>query len=191
MCLVLLIGACAIPFVYESPSLFYKTGWDRVMLRAGKIFGIIAVVLIMIQPLYVSRIRWLERGFSLRKLLDRHRTGGVIILIAAMIHPLLVLAADHFVFFPFESRYWPEFTGISLLVLLMIFVLISTLYKKLGIPYNIWRWIHRAGALAVFTGAVVHVVNVSRSFESGPPLWGLLTLVGAAGVILVFKYLKQ
>ena len=35
----LLVGAWAIPFVFESSSILYKFGMDKLLFRSGKIFG--------------------------------------------------------------------------------------------------------------------------------------------------------
>lgn len=188
---LIIAAACTIPFAYESPSIFYKTGWDRFMLRTGKMAGIIAALLIMIQPVYVIRMKWFEKRFPLKKLFRYHKTGGLIILAAALIHPLLILGADHFVFFPLQAKYWPEFAGVVLFVLLSVFILMSHFQKKIGISYKIWKRLHRAGAPLIIVAVPVHAVNVSRSFESGPPFLGLMILAAAAGAMLIYKYLKR
>lgn len=184
-------AACTIPFLYETPSLFYKTGIDKIMLRTGKVFGIIAGTLMIIQLVFVSRIKRLETVFGLKNLFNWHRASGLIILVAALVHPVLILGADHFVFFPLESKYWPEFAGIILLVLLTFFVLVSHWQKRIGVPFKTWRLLHRFTAPVILVLMAVHVVNVSRSFESGLPFWGFFTMLGVAGLVLIGKYLKS
>jgi hypothetical protein len=101
---VLILGiACTIPYYFESPSMYYKTGIDKLLLRSGKILGISATILIFYQLVFISRFATLEKVFKMKSLFRSHRTNGLIIMAAAVIHPILILGADHFVFFPFES----------------------------------------------------------------------------------------
>ncbi|MBC8439384.1 MAG: ferric reductase-like transmembrane domain-containing protein [Deltaproteobacteria bacterium] len=184
---VVLYAACTIPFYFESPSMYYKTGMDRLMLRSGKIFGIITTVLLLFQVVLASRLQVLNQVFTAKKLFQYHRTNGLILFVSAMIHPILILGADHFVFFPFESRYWPEFIGVFLLMVLLPFVLLSVWQKKLGLNYNTWKLFHKTLAPVILILLFIHAMNVSRSFESGWPFY----LLSAAGLIMVFLFARR
>ncbi len=188
---IFVIGAaCTIPFYFESPSIFYKVGLDKLMLRTGKIFGIITVVLMMFQLIFVAKFLWFERVFGLKNLYNFHRRSGVVLLVTALIHPVLILGADHFVFFPFEAKYWAEFVGIILLFKLIFFVLISHWQKNIGITYKTWRYLHKILAPILFSLTAIHVFNVSRTFESDLPfyaLWGTLVIITS---LIVRKSLK-
>lgn len=182
-----LCAACTIPFYFESPSIYYKTGLDKIMLRSGKIFGMITVVLLLFQPVLIGRFLLLDRIFTMKKLFQFHKTNAMILLSTAVIHPILILGADHFVFFSFESRYWPEFMGIVLLLLLFPFVVISFLQKRLGLNYKTWQMLHKIIAPFILTLMFIHVTNVSRSFESGWPFY----LLSAAGLIMIFLFIRK
>jgi len=188
--LIILAVGSLIPFFFESPSIFYKTGADKLMLRSGKILGIIASFLLLIQLLLISHFEVFKKIYGLKNLIRYHRLNGLLLLLFALIHPVLILGADHFVFFPLEMKYWPEFTGVLLLIVLLIFVVISYWQKKIGIPYKLWRLIHKSGAPILFIGLSVHVFNVSRSFESGIPFYGLCVLTGLSLLLIVRKYIK-
>ena len=186
-----LIAACAIPFLFESPSIFYKTGIEKIMLRAGKVFGIIAMVLMGYQLIFISRFSWLEKRFGMKSLFQTHRFTGRIILGAVLIHPIMILAADHFVFFPLEKKYWPEFTGVALLVLILFFIGISILHKRIGIPYKTWRMIHKSFAPFLFILLFIHVIFVSRTFETGIPLYFLIAMGSACIAMIIGKWMKH
>jgi len=66
-------GALSIPFVYESQTLWYKTGIDKTMLRVGKIAGLLAAVLLLVQILLGVRGKILEQLFGVRSLVLWHR----------------------------------------------------------------------------------------------------------------------
>ena len=190
LALTVLSIACAIPFFFESPSMFYKTGIDKFFLRTGKIFGLIALILMFFQVVLISRFIWLEKLFKMKTLYQAHRLNGKLILAAVLAHPALVLWADHFVFFPLEQKYWPEFIGVLLLILLFAFISVSIWYKKINMPYKTWKKIHKAGAPILFTLLFIHVFYVSRTFESGPPFWFLLTILVFSALLILRKFLK-
>jgi predicted ferric reductase len=181
---------CAIPFYFESPSLFYKTGLDKIMLRTGKILGIFTALLLLIQLVLISRFSVLDKLWGLKQLFHFHRTNGLIILTLAIAHPVLILGADHFVFFPVEPKYWPEFIGILLLLILTLFVGISHWQKKLGIGYKPWRLFHKLVAPLILFLTGVHVYNVSRTFESGIPFYALGLVAVISAFLVTRKYLK-
>lgn len=187
---IVLFAGGTLPFYFESPSIYYKTGMDKWMLRAGKILGIYAAILMCFQLILISRFPGLDKIWGLKTLFQYHRINGLILLFLAMAHPVLILGADHFVFFPFELKYWPEFIGILLLVILAFFVMISHWQKKLGIGYKAWRVLHKLIAPVIIGLMLVHVFNVSRTFESGIPFFSLVAVGLTAAALLIRKYLK-
>jgi len=186
-----LITACAIPFFFESPSIFYKTGVEKIMLRVGKVLGIAAMVLMGYQLIFIGRFSWLEKLFGMKSLYQAHRLNGRIILAAVLIHPLLILGADHFVFFPLEQKYWPEFTGFVLLFLIFFFIITSILYKRIGITYKTWRMMHKITAPFIFILLFIHVFYVSRTFETGIPLYFLIAIGSVCLAIIIGKWVKR
>ena len=184
--LALLILVTTIPFLYESASMFYKTGMDKLLLRTGKIIGLIAALLIIFQPFFVANIKFFNRIFNVKSLYKYHRYSGAIILALSIVHPVLILWSNDFVFFSFEMKYWPEFTGIILTTFLIPFIIISTFQKQINLDYKIWRRIHRILAPLLITLMFLHIFNVSTSFEEGVPFYGLV-FVGCITVFLVVR----
>jgi predicted ferric reductase len=182
--------ACTIPFYFESPSMYYKTGLDKLMLRTGKIFGILTVVFLLVQLILISRIPVIDKIWKVKNLMRYHRINGLIVMGLALLHPVLISAADHFVFFTFKLKYWPEFTGILLLIILVLSVGLSYWQKQSGINYRAWRVLHKISAPVIFLLLFVHVFNVSRSFESGLPFYALSACAVTAGLLISYKYLK-
>jgi predicted ferric reductase len=186
-----LITACTIPFLFESPSIFYKTGAEKIMLRTGKILGIAALVLMVYQLILISRFALLEKIFGMKALYQAHRLNGRIILAAVIAHPILILGADNFVFFPVEKKYWPEFTGIFLAFLIVFFIGISIFNKRIGITYKTWRMMHKTIAPFIFILLFIHILYVSRTFESGTPLYFLIATGVACLAMIIGKWLKR
>lgn len=166
----LMIGALLVPFKFESPSLFYKIGVDRTLLRTGKLFGLAAAVLLCIQLPLAGRSRRLDRIFSLPVLYRVHRMNAFLIGVLVILHPICVFLPDDMLLIPFEARYWPEWVGAALLVLILCQVVVSQWRNRILLPYHWWLRLHRFIGLLVFSALVVHVLYVSESFErSGVP----------------------
>jgi hypothetical protein len=180
-----------LPFFFESQSLYYKFGMDKIMLQWGKSAGHIALVLMVWQLVHMSGIGFLKKKIPVKQLFLLHQRSGILIGFLVIIHPVLILGSDGFVFFPLEGRYWPEFTGIGLMVLLLAFIGISHWRGKLKLPVKKWKRIHRIGAPLILFLTFVHSGFVSRTFDHVLPMaWlGLMAVI----VLVLFAriYIKR
>ena len=179
----LILCAASLPFSYESASMWYKTGLDRTLLRTGKVMGLIAACLLLLQIFWSARLTFLDRTFGLNNQYIIHRMLGVVILGLVIVHPVLVQLADDMLFIPFQLRYWPEFTGLFLAVLVTGLVLSALWRPALGIPYHWWRPLHRITGAALMVLLFVHVLNVSETFQAGFPRQAAYA---AAGLTILF-----
>lgn len=158
---------CAVgfPFVYESQTLWYKTGLDKTMLRAGQVSGMLALVLVFSQVLLAVGGPFLKNTFGLKNLMIWHRRGGVLIACFALIHVLLILIPEGFGNLPIGKKFWPEMLGALVLWVIIVMVISSRYRDKLKLDYKQWRSIHKPlGYLATLL-VVIHVLYVSDSFE--------------------------
>jgi predicted ferric reductase len=182
--LLLLAGALAIPFAYESPSMWYQFGAAKVSLRTGKLMGMAAVVLLLLQLPLAGRSRVLDRIFSFFGLIRQHRIHAWIIVAMALSHPICVLGADGKWTVPLEMRYWPEWIGVVLLASLLIQLICSQWRQRMKLGYRIWLTAHRISGLLIVALLVAHVLYVSETFsEPGLPRTALLT---AAGIFCLY-----
>lgn len=169
LALLLISGAWTIPFVFESPSILYKFGIDKAFLRTGKVFGVTAATLVFFQILLVSRLKVLDRIFSINRIYTFHRINGITIAILALVHPFLILAAENFTLFPFQVRYWPEFLGVGVLVFIVALVTTANWRLIFGFAYDKWLRFHRLGTLLAIVLMLVHILFVSETFKSDLP----------------------
>ncbi|MFH2094006.1 MAG: ferric reductase-like transmembrane domain-containing protein [Pseudomonadota bacterium] len=188
---LILTAAGTIPFYFESSSMLYKFGTAKLLLRTGKIFGILAVVLMMFQAVLVSRLGFLETIFGRVRLGRFHKFNGIGLTILVICHPIFILWAEGFSFFPFEKRYWPEFLGSGLLLLIIITTVTALLRQQVKLDWKKWLVSHRLSAILIFFGVFFHVSHVSQPFESGVPFMLLLAALCVALVVLVFKWVKS
>ena len=186
--LALLVAALSIPFIFESPSIQYKFGFDKTLLRTGKLMGMVAAVLLFVQLLLSARLKMLDRIFGLLRIYAFHRINGVLIAVLALLHPVFFLGREGFALPPLKLEYWPEGAGILLVVLICIQTAGSLWRRPLKIAYDRWRRYHRYTGGAIILLLILHILFVSETFETGVPRYALLGV--AAGSLLIFTFAK-
>lgn len=185
--LILIGGALTIPFKFESSSMFYKFGMDKIILRTAKMVGLTAAVLLLLQLPLAGRLKWLDRIFSLPGLYRIHRFNAYAIGALVLIHPLLIQISARSWTIPLEKRYWPEWIGAALMTVILLNIGISRWRRPLFQAYQKWRWTHGALAVTVFSGLILHILNVSESFESRtPPRAWLVTAALGSGLFWIW-----
>ena len=154
------------------------------MLRAAKVIGLIAAVLLLLQVPLAGRFKILDRLFSLPGLYKLHRINGYIILALIAIHPILVTIPEDRLMIPFEARYWPEWIGAALLIAVLIQIVLSRWRNKFIKAYQRWLFVHRFLGWSILTLLVIHILYVSETFEfEGLPRMAVI-IVAIAMVIL-------
>jgi predicted ferric reductase len=181
---LLLAGAWYLPFRYPSESLFYKFGYHRLLLISGKLLGVTGGMLILLQLLAVAPWIFPEWLFSRGDRLRFHRANGLGLLLLVC-HPVLILGADDFAFYPLEKKYLPEFIGVGLLFCLLLLVLSAQFRAKLPLSFKAWRIGHRLGALVVVGLFLGHLLTVSETFRWGFPHRLALGFAGVEGALLL------
>lgn len=180
---LLFCGALSIPFLFESFSITYKSGLDKLLLRSGKLAGLAAALLLMAQLILASRIPWVNRMAGMDRLLAVHKTNGVAIAFFALLHPLLVFAPEELSALPLEAAYWPEIAGAGLLTGLFYMTAAALFKKRLGLPFHLWMRAHQIGGSLVLATLFAHLLFTSETFERGLPR--LMGLASAALCLLL------
>jgi predicted ferric reductase len=191
--LLALTGALTVPFAYESQTLWYKIGLDKTILRAGQLAGMFALTLLFSQIVLAVGGPFLIQAFGLKNIMSWHRTNGVLIVLFAAVHVVLILVPEGLGNLPIGKKFWPEMVGSLLLWILFAIVIASRYREKLKLDYKRWRAIHKPlGYLAVFL-LLIHVLNVSDSFSEGGPKTVLLLMAAALllRIIWVKVYLQM
>jgi predicted ferric reductase len=185
--LLLLAAAAAIPFVYESTTLWYKFGIDRILLLAGQVVGLITLVFFGLQLLLAARFGVIDRIVGVKRVLKLHQMFGLLIMLLALSHALLILIPEGLDNLPFGWKYWPEMIGAFVFVLLCLHVGSAFYRTNLGLAYQQWRLLHRLIGYSLFLGLNCHVLFVSTSFAQGPPRYALVIFSGAVMLSLILQ----
>lgn len=185
----ILAAILTIPFLFESQTMYYKFGWKKAMLRAGKMVGLAAAFLIFIQLALAGRLKWLDRIFSLPALYAAHRFVAYTIITLVALHPVLVFAPDSMYMIPLEGRYWPEWVGAGALLLIVLQFGFSRWRQKIFKAYQKWLLVHRIGGFAALAMITLHVLYVSETFEqSGIPR--NLLVISASGIVALWLWIR-
>jgi len=190
--LLLIAAALVVPFRFESPSIYYKFGVYKLLLRTGKLVGLTAALLLVFQLPLAGRLKSLDRAFSLPALCRAHRIGAYTAALLVLAHPAFVLLPDDMYMVPFQARYWPEWVGAGLLLLILSQVALSRFRRLFSIRYHRWQWVHRLIGIAVVAGLAVHVLYVSETFQSdGPPRRAVFILAGCWALLWIWVRLQS
>jgi predicted ferric reductase len=174
--LLLLAVVMSIPTYYQTTTLWYKTGADKMMLYAAQYIGLAALVLLYLQAILSARGKFLDQVFGPALLLRLHRSNGVLLLVLAASHMLLVLVPEGLANLPLGKKFWPEMVGGALFVIIALLVVFSYFRETIRLPYKAWRFLHRPAGYLTLGLVTVHVVFVSESFEQTVPRILLLAL---------------
>jgi len=175
--ILVVFGALSVPFVYESQTLWYKLGFDKTVLRAAKMAGLLASVLLLVQIRLAVRGRFLEDLFGVASLMRYHRINGIIVLFLATCHVVLVVVPEGLGNLPLGSKHLPEMVGAVLLFGLFFMVIPAYFRDRLRLKYTRWRNVHRFLGYFLLVLLSTHILYVSESFEQDVPRALFLTLV--------------
>ena len=162
--LLVITAAASIPFYFESSTILYKFGLNRQLLRLGQVMGMVAGCLLLFQIILGARLKCLDRIFGLCNLFRFHRIAGFIIAGLIIMHPITIFIPENRIFIPLELRYWPEFVGLFLLLLIIFTVIASHWRARLRFPFHRWWPIHRWVAVLIVAAFWVHVLFVNETF---------------------------
>jgi predicted ferric reductase len=158
-------GAIKVPFLFESQTLRYQFSMARDMLLTGHVMGTTAGALLLVQLVLISRVKFLDRVFSINRLLLLHRINAVIILLLAALHLILILSTLGKETLALDLKQWPAFVGL-LLVIMLAGIVLSGLFRGLiRIKYQYWIFFHRIFTPVVIVILCIHVYFVSDTFH--------------------------
>jgi len=169
----LLAGAGSVPFLYKSTSIWYKLGFDRVLLLTGQVVGMLAATLVFLQIFYISRLTFLDRIFTPQRLISAHKFNAVIIACLILIHPVLVFAPDGITKLSFEQKNWPEAVGAILLLVILAIFSTSRWRTVFKISFASWRMFHRVTVVVTLVLVSIHMLFVSDTFVAGLPRYAV------------------
>jgi predicted ferric reductase len=174
---VVIAAACLIPLFSESSSQIVKTELEKWLVIVGKICGMTAGALLVLQFALSARFRWLDRICGLNRLFHIHRLCGFCAAILASFHPMLIFAPKAMTTGAIRLDLWPELLGAVILILLWGIVGVGIWRVFLNFSFDRWWLAHRVGVFVVIVFLAVHSYVVSEDFHKGWPRYAFFAAV--------------
>jgi len=158
-----------------------------IMIDAGRHLALAGFMILVLQFLIASRIKWIERPFGLDILIRFHKFIAVGALCLLLIHPLLLTRgeAGWQLIFGLDMP-WFIWAGRAALILLIGLVLISIYQSRIGLSFEKWRLGHNIFAPVILVLIFIHSWFAGSDLQllSMQVLWVSAFFLGAA----VFVY---
>lgn len=153
---------------------------------AGKVFGLLAATLVLLQFSLSAKLKLLDRVYGLHRTLLAHRVLGLFAAVLASLHPMFLFAPEDKGLGAVRLAIWPELVGVVLLIGLWGAVSMGLWRVFLGIRYQAWYRFHRVGMFGAVVLVAVHVLSVTDSLRHGWPLYALIVVLGLYAALLLW-----
>ena len=128
-----------------------------ILIDMGRNFALAGFMILVLQFLIASRIKWIEKAFGLDILLRFHKYIAVGALCLLLLHPLLLAqgGSGWQLILGFDLP-WFIWAGRAALVLLIGLVLVSIFQSRIGLSFEKWRLGHNIFAPAILVLIFIH-----------------------------------
>jgi len=153
----------------------------------GKVFALMGVTILLLQPILAARIKWLERPFGQDMLIRFHRNMAVVALGLLASHPLLIAAGEDkwFILYSIDLP-WYVFAGRAALLFTFFTVAGSLAFRKLPLSFERWRLVHGLAAPLTFLLFMSHVMVISDNVRQSPIVVILPALFAVSVAVLLW-----
>lgn len=131
----------ALPVVFFIKD-FDAEYWPR---QTSLVLADIAFILLFFQYILSARIKFLEKGLGLDYFYKVHKVFAIAAMNFITLHFLIIFLKDFLAYglLVLEMIGLVKIIGIAAFCILLITVLSSVLFKKLPLPYEVWKNLHR------------------------------------------------
>jgi predicted ferric reductase len=175
--LILMVLCAGIGVLYGSRSVAGGLPWPVYLYDAGRLFALTGFVLLAFQYVLSSKIKWIEKGIGLDKLLAMHQWNGGLILALTTAHPLLLLLSERIQGYATPLGFL-KILGLITILLVWITAGAALLYGRVPMAYESWKRMHRVGYV-LLPLAFFHSFLMGSTLQRGPmrAFWGILALI--------------
>ncbi|MCX7005276.1 MAG: ferric reductase-like transmembrane domain-containing protein [bacterium] len=170
--LALVLGGWAWNSIHGTEGNLFDPLNASVLLACGRVAGLLAAFLLLLQFMLVGRIAWIERVFGHDRLAHAHHVVGAAFLLCLVAHPLLLVA--HFQDEGWWAKvldFWQNWDYVALAIIAaLIFLVVSISSWQLArrhLRYEWWMLIHVSVYLALAL-AFAHQIMTGGDFVGHP-----------------------
>ncbi|GAB6090164.1 ferredoxin reductase family protein [Spirochaeta dissipatitropha] len=139
-------------------SVMQASGYQlNLQVQSVQIAGLISLTLLYYQVILGSRSRLLDRIYGLDRIIHVHRWLGMLTLLSIVLHMLMysIPAVAAGAFPPILPQEWSIVLGSLSMLIILVAGFVAAMYRRIGIPYQVWLLIHRS-LYAVLPIVLVH-----------------------------------
>ncbi len=130
-----------LPVLVVSPSIYFPTTGMELAYLAGRLFGLVAFLIISFQYLWTARIKLMERLRSYDRRVAVHRALGFLEILILCLNPILILGTYAIEGLPLSVTLPMGLRFLALLLLLLIAG--STFLSRIWrVRYETWKRLH-------------------------------------------------
>jgi predicted ferric reductase len=181
-----------------SGNLFLAPSLGAKFLTIGRLAGLVATNLILMQLILIGRVKWVESVFGLDRLSRAHKWNGYTILGLIVAHPILIVLGHSILHetgflsqFAELIAFWDEILKafIGWLILLATIGLSITIVRK-RLAYETWYYVHIFNYLAILL-IFGHQLNFGSDGQTSwyVAYWWALYIF-AFGNLIFFRFLR-
>ncbi|MCM0677397.1 ferric reductase-like transmembrane domain-containing protein [Micromonospora phytophila] len=174
---LLVVGllASVLPWWWDTPAGSLKNSAATVT-AAGRITGLVAGYLLLVQVLMMSRLRVLERWIGGEQIARWHRDVGATLLVAVLAHMSLILVGyadleDNSVLAEagvLLSDYEDMVSAFAAAAIMVLIGFTSMRAIRRALPYELWYHLHLASYVVLLLGFGHQFSNGAQLFRPGP-----------------------
>jgi predicted ferric reductase len=152
---------------------------DSALLEAGRVTGMVAGYLLLVQVLMMSRVGWLDRTISANDLLGAHRDLGFALTITVLLHAVLTLLG-----YARLSQVSPVAEATSMVTtmedmgsafvatgIVVAVALLSIRAIRALLPYELWHFLHLSTYVVLLLGYGHQFADGRELAVGGPVTW--------------------
>ena len=174
-----------------------ERSFSGIFISLGRVSGLLAEYLILVQLILIGRIHFIEREFGHDRLASIHKTVGTYLILLIISHPILLSVGYGALT---ESGYFEQFLSflqnwddvapalLGLLIFAAATILSLTVFRA-KLKYERWHFTHLFIYLAI--GLALEHQTKTGDMSSGLPMFYWLALNYIAfGLILLYRFLR-
>lgn len=144
--------------------------------------ALVGFAILTLQVVLAARFKWLDYPFGLDVVMQFHPRAAMLAGVLLVLHPILLMVSHRSLGLLSFQTSWQVYLGKAALALLILGILFATYFSKLGVDYNVWRFLHKGMVFVVILG-FVHGLVIGPDIQRWPVhiYWWLLFAM-AAGI---------
>jgi predicted ferric reductase len=184
--LILLVLLSLFPLIFWLQEILYAQAAATIIYLLSRMFALVGFVALFLQFLIGAKLKVLERGIGLDKMFKLHRKMGIGGWTLVFLH-LTVMLIFELGIIGSLSLSIPKLVGIVSFMLLTLTALVALFYKRFGMRYETWKYIHWLN-YAIIIAVFIHSVLMGSTLSSYPLLLGYwIALISVFGIVMLYK----